>query len=961
MIPTTSALINEGPGILSPNSSLICLPWSCYTLTPDKKSIYALPSFGSNVNQAKQECFNNNGSMKINISNNPALHNGAVRLFWKAPNYGYFDNSKLAKPQPDEYIREIFTNEEEQQNFGIFGDPTKYSKISELFTTFTPEILDQFEKQFLLFSTSVYDFESNLQPREDEITVEETYENFQGLMKTMFKTINPEGLSGSALINEIIENQKKSFQKTIETFMDYQVVFKYGNPSNFDKKMFYTFSTDFIQDPYTWAGYVQNSPGLLPTQGGTITLAQSKTQSPETWKALETYVGFSEIPELEYTNNGSYITDFFIDMDMEFTENNVKFYAPMIKLYATQKLKDPTLTMNKFFGLMNSYIRDGETYLNLILDNTLTSVRNKLGSVSIKQNQTGVKFKEYLGEISRYEMWDAFKGMNDSWIAGADLKSKTLFEDVLIVDRASRDVGQKIFVDIFLLKDRISQWQHTNNMLGIVNTIFSDNRFTYWILPAYANFYNVQDVSKNPNPRPEGTLEFAKTLFGTHTTVDYRETGSKIVAMYAHATSQHLAMNENADYRFRDDAFDMRRASDNPLIENQEGKTNWDKSNKVVGFNVDFGPQNQQIFKQLDIGQDVGKPTAESLEMLNQMANQSRNRTSASQSVSLYNIYRNRSYKCSIDMLGCALIQPTMYFNLRHIPMFSGPYMITNVSHRISENGFDTSIEGQRQPFYSIPAIDSLLQSLSTNILTTIKERIKEEEEVKKTTETNNVIKETSEAINQVQEMSKPKASEVQNCSTGLNPSYTNYTATTPTQTVITIGDAYNKITQIINQTAIQGTPPQQISAFINTLFSLVYLNSKNGESLSSYNNNFASVPLNFNYGEISKSYFNNSYVCVNYSSGQKPHAVFTDFDSHIRFLGQKYKEKISVLQIVNIPTDSETNIKSYIVAISEFIVNNFPFEKNVWVSLTEQVKNEYIQKVSEAISFVLSNFPKPQ
>jgi hypothetical protein len=312
-------------------------------------------------------------------------------------------------------------------------------------------------------------------------------------------------------------------------------------------------------------------------------------------------------------------------------------------------------------------------------------------------------------------------------------------------------------------------------------------------------------------------------------------------------------------------------------------------------------------------------------------------------------------------MLGCALIQPTMYFNLRNIPMFSGPYMITNVSHRISENGFDTSIEGQRQPFYSIPAIDSLLQSLSTNILTTIKERIKEEEEVKKTTETNNVIKETSDATNKVQEMSKPKASEVQNCSTGLNPRYTNYITTTPTQTVITVGDAYNKVTQIINQTAPQGTTPQQISAFINTLFSLIYLNSKNGESLSNYNNNFASVPLNFDYGEIAKTYFNNSYVCLTSNGTQTPSAVFTDFDSHIRFLGEKYKEKILVSQIVNIPTDSVTNIQSYIVAISEFIVNNFPFEKNVWVSLTEQVKNEYIQKVSEAISFVLSNFPKPQ
>jgi hypothetical protein len=57
-------------------------------------------------------------------------------------------------------------------------------------------------------------------------------------------------------------------------------------------------------------------------------------------------------------------------------------------------------------------------------------------------------------------------------------------------------------------------------------------------------------------------------------------------------------MNDNADCKFRDDAFDLRRASDNPLLENQLNKTDWDKSNKVCGFNVDFSNQNQQIFTQ---------------------------------------------------------------------------------------------------------------------------------------------------------------------------------------------------------------------------------------------------------------------------------------------------------------------------------------------------------------------------
>lgn len=109
-------------------------------------------------------------------------------------------------------------------------------------------------------------------------------------------------------------------------------------------------------------------------------------------------------------------------------------------------------------------------------------------------------------------------------------------------------------------------------------------------------------------------------------------------------------MKDNVDYRFRDDAFYLRRASDNPLVENQSNKKNWDKSNKVVGFNIDISNQNQQIFKNFSVGQDVGKPTAESLEMLNQMANQSRNRSTGSQNVSLYNLYRNRSYECSVDM-----------------------------------------------------------------------------------------------------------------------------------------------------------------------------------------------------------------------------------------------------------------------------------------------------------------------
>lgn len=950
MVLSTTAIITKGQGYDNSNGnrSLSIFPWSCYSLTPDKQSIYVLPSLGSNINQVASECFTNGGGKKIEVKNNPAVHNGSTRIFWKAPNYGYFDNNNLVKPKPDEYMREIFNNTETQQNFGVFGDPNKYSKISELFTTFSPEILDSFETHFLNFSKSIYDFESIVQPRKEETSIETRNENFQGLMREMFKIPNPQGLIGSTLIDKITDDQKNNVQKVIDEFMNYMVVFKYGNPSNFDKKMFYTFSTDFIEDPYTFGTYSQNSPGAVPTNGGTTTLTQSKTQYPQTWKALETYVGFSEIPKLQYTNNGSYITDFFVDLNVEFNENNVKFYSPIIKLYATQKLTDPTLNKTKFYNLMNEYIGKGETYLKLILDDTLIKTRAKLGTVNVTTESTGVKFTEFNGEQTRLELWETLKAINDKWISGGDFKTKTLFEDVLIVDRASRDVGQKIFVDIFKVKDMIEFMDYKNTMLGVVEEIFVVNRFKSFVLPSYANFYNVQDASKNPSPRPEGTLEFANSLFGTFTTVDYRDTTSKYLSIYAYVPSTHLALNDNVDYRYRDDAFDLRRASDNPLLENQDGKTDWDKSNKVVGFNVDFGPQNQQVFKQIDISQDPGKPTAESEQVLTQMANTYRNRAGASQSVSLYNVYKNRSYRCSIDMIGNAMIQPTMYFNLRNIPMFSGPYMITNIEHRISENGFDTTFDGQRQPFYSIPSIDSLLQSLTTKILETLKERIEEQD--KEINEKNNRLQQTSDIVNRINGNNYVLTNN-QNCSSSLNSSFNDFTTTTPTKTKISFESAIDTIVTKVNKTDLTDTNKKRLMHFI---LGTMYVETGSGYEFVSNDHNYAGINLNINPWGGSTTYLNKKYFCANKGQTQNiPLASFNSFDSFVDLFISKFRGKTTAIQNYDL-TDG-----TYSQKLAKANVLYWPsnIDSKVWDDLPQGEKNKLQEKISFPLEYLLEKY----
>jgi hypothetical protein len=954
VIKDSNGVINKPNGFDSGdiNRSLNLSPWSLYLTTTDKTGIFPLPSFGSQVNQTLDECFNSAGGLSVEVLNNKAMYNGSVRSFWKSPNYGYFDNSKVLLNQPDQYNKKINVESQTQENFSIRG-LGNYDEISELFSAFDKNTLDLLEQEFLNFSKSVYDYETIVNETEINETFEETsYKNFQGLMRLMMKISKPNVTQQNTLVSEIQNAQIENFKIYMNGFMNYDVVLKYGNPSQFDKRLFYTFSNKFIQDPIFYKGYKEGSPNALPGSTPPITLTQSKTAYPDVWKSLETYVGFSEIPELVYKSSGSYITDFFIDLDVEFTEKNIETFAPIIKMYATQKLKNPTITRSEFYGLMNDYLNQNETFIDVILDTELPSLRKALPNTELSTSQSTFK-SDLFGEVTRYELYDSFKAINDRYISGRDYKNKTLFEDVILVDRASRDVGQKIFADIFKVKDLIQDANYGLHMLDIINSILVENNFTYFTLPAYANFYNVRDVSRNANPRPEGTLEFANSLFGTHMTVDYRDTTAKLLCVFSYKSSEHLAINDNIDYRYRDDAFDMRRVTDNPLIDKLEGKNNWDKSNKVVGFNIDIGPQNQQIFTQFDVSQEVGEPTQESLEILNQMANLNRNRSQSSQSVSLFNLYRNRSYKCSVDMLGNALIQPLMYFNLRNVPMFSGPYMITSVKHRISDNGFTTTFDGVRQPFYSIPKIDSFLQGLSTKILKSVKEQI-EKNEVAALKSPNNIFNQQKAIVNSVVN-GIGTLTKNQECKDKLNSVYINkFVPVTPTNRQVTptiLGDnitksvldrypSYNDVNKLSQQ--------KELIAF---LFSIIYINSFDGNKFTAPDFNYAGIKLQESFSQNGETNFNKKYFCT--SQGQTlnvPLASFDNSGTFISFLVDLTKNLAPSLISANPTQDKVTRVQVF----TKTYILNFPKNQpsDVYDQMSEQDKKTIENKFSTALNY---------
>ena len=959
MMNTTNSTIYETPGFdpSNPARTMRVSPWSVVVSSSTEPSFcYVMPSFGTNINQTKDEAFKN-GVMRTELSGNEAMFNGSVRLFWNAPQYGWFDNSKVIKNDPETYLKKILNEQKDQQNFIISGDKNDYTDFQELFTTFNTKTLDYFESEFLNFSRSIYDFidtlpssqtASNLNTTETETNAnevsEQTFKNFQTLARQLFKAKVPTGTSPETKLSSLITNQNETFQNILTSFMNYDVVFKYGNPSDFDKRLFYTFSTRFIEGPIIYGPYFQ---GSLPTQGGGVTLAQSKQQNPKSWEALEYYVGKSSIPELAYKDSGSYITDFFVDLNVLFNEKNVQEFAPLIKIYATQKLTNPNLNYTSFYSLMDDYIIESDNYINNVINVMLPAVRKQLPNVFVEEDnsQNRADLEAGFTEQTRTELWETFKALNDSWIAGFDFESKTLFEDVLLVDRASRNVGDKVLVDIFEIMDLIDGANYKNTLLDMVTTILVQNNFQHFMLPAYVNFYNVQDAQKNPTPRPDGSLEFGNMLFGTFLNVDYRNSSPKFLCYYVNKPSEHLDMKDNIDYRYRDDAFDLRRASDNPLIENQIDKQDWGKSNKVVGFNVDMTRQNQQIFKSFSVSQDPGKPTSESLEMLNQMANLGKNRRSTTQSVSLYNLYKNRSYTCSVDMMGNALIQPMMYFNIRNIPMFSGPYMITKVTHSVGDNGFETHFEGTRQPFYSLPRIDNFIQTLNVKILSTINTKIQEREQ-KLREGSDNILFQKNNVIANLQ--AQETLTKSQDCQSNLNPRYSQYTAIEiPTPTSKTTKELFDTIVNVLTKLNVGPKTNQSFQLYTSILFSFIYMDTGNSSKITGFENNYSTINLKENYGPSFSNFVNSKFYCVKRGTENNlPVVSFTTFDSFIEF---------AFLRIKNILASLESDIKSGLTtdqSIAKQYILSYPVQQpdNVYTTMTEQDKKIVEQEVTKAL-----------
>lgn len=418
--------------------------------------------------------------------------------------------------------------------------------------------------------------------------------------------------------------------------------------------------------------------------------------------------------EIDTTKKGN-ISQVIIKMMME--EVVIANNAPFIW--------DETIgnTANSYYPIFTSSKR-----FNNYFQTILTKLHDKSTSYDVINSKKQLEQSAFLTsneDVIKLQLYRTCKNTYDKWLGGAtniddiifqcgksnndvetnglknrnDLDAKLathnrpsdnkvrLIDSFRFVSRSFMDIGNLLYINPTPVLDYLTDSPKAS-FYDVVGNLLSSNNFDFIALPTFINYND--DSELNAIFEPYGNYEDA---------IKGGICGPSFVCVYVGQTSKHLDFS-NSEYT--NDGIDFQCDADGNFkkaIPNDFITKNKEWENNVAVFSVNYSQQNQSIFKDITLDQSEFSETDESLQITDNISTKGaeNNRSLAGQNI--FNVYGVRSYKAEVEMLGNAMIQPMMYFQLNNIPMFHGGYMITRVRHSIKPNNMSTSFTGVRIRF----------------------------------------------------------------------------------------------------------------------------------------------------------------------------------------------------------------------------------------------------------------------
>lgn len=331
----------------------------------------------------------------------------------------------------------------------------------------------------------------------------------------------------------------------------------------------------------------------------------------------------------------------------------------------------------------------------------------------VEENLRGIVQDEDI----KTQLYYSFKNISDKWISGNNTvergfplnnsREDSLISKFAFVDRAMNPIGDQVIINAEALVEMSKD--NNLNMFQVFSRLLSLNGFEFFPLQNFISF-------------KEG--EWADT-FRLFTNLTQASTPA-FVCMYLGGLSSTLELRNS---EFDNDGIldlqeeglpDMNIENDcnsapEVIINNQRelklGESRF-KYSQPKAFRVRFSEQNQSFFTDIEIeGKDFTE-TADSLAILSRIAGDGKTASPIPKGQNLFSIYENRAYEVTVTMLGNAMIQPTQYFQLENVPLYSGAYMIIDVSHNITPNHMTTTFKGVKILKYPNPFVSDFATSI---------------------------------------------------------------------------------------------------------------------------------------------------------------------------------------------------------------------------------------------------------
>ena len=374
--------------------------------------------------------------------------------------------------------------------------------------------------------------------------------------------------------------------------------------------------------------------------------------------------------------------------------------------------------VNHFRGVTKKGLEIDEYVATLYLDGFLNRLRDLYSVGEEKTSGDGVqlvKSSAKTTEDMKKELYRYLKLVYDKWVPAMDRDSwkfETFFdidEEEKIkgkkgcvghlfhfIDSFYNKIGDKLLINPRVLSEKIDSILKTNDtnmmMLGFMDYVYGQNKCMMICLQNFLDLGNdksmdvlFKPVAYNDMPDPHRHPDF--------------------VILYPYEPSKYLDVDNG---EFNNDTFMLNDEFETPLPIRGRGG---DKSTyyQLPAFGVSYGKQYQSYFKKVSVGMSSPIATQQAIMAKHAILRASQDTaTKAVVAQDMYDVYATFSYTCKVEMMGCAWIQPLMYFVLTNVPMFRGSYLIFKVTHKITPGNMITEFQGTRMANVSNKLVEEI-------------------------------------------------------------------------------------------------------------------------------------------------------------------------------------------------------------------------------------------------------------